>query len=59
VYEDNDWNKVLKLVDESSDYALTGSMFSPSISLSHNSFATDRAAIVEATNALRYSAGNI
>lgn len=27
VYEDSDWIKVLKLVDESSDYALTGSMF--------------------------------
>jgi hypothetical protein len=27
VYEDNDWNDVLKLVDDSSDYALTGSMF--------------------------------
>jgi len=30
VYEDADWHNVLKLVDESSDYALTGSMyFSP------------------------------
>ena len=27
VYEDNDWTRVLRLVDESSDYALTGSMF--------------------------------
>jgi 1-pyrroline-5-carboxylate dehydrogenase len=57
VYEDNDWSKVLKLVDESSDYALTGSMFDPHIPVSNNSFATDRSAIVEATNALRYSAG--
>ena len=27
IYEDDDWSNVLKLVDESSDYALTGSMY--------------------------------
>jgi 1-pyrroline-5-carboxylate dehydrogenase len=57
VYEDGDWSKVLKLIDESSDYALTGSMFDPIILFSYGRFATERSAIVEATNALRYSAG--
>lgn len=47
VYEDTKWNETLKLVDETSQYALTGAIFSQ-----------DRYAIVEATNALQNAAGN-
>jgi 1-pyrroline-5-carboxylate dehydrogenase len=47
VYEDTNWNETLKLVDETSQYALTGAIFSQ-----------DRYAIVEATNALQNAAGN-
>ncbi|MEO6347259.1 MAG: L-glutamate gamma-semialdehyde dehydrogenase, partial [Aquaticitalea sp.] len=47
VYEDKDYSKTLKLVDETSDYALTGAIL-----------ATDRYAIEEATKALQNSAGN-
>lgn len=47
VYEDKDWGKTLKLVDSTSEYALTGAVL-----------ATDRYAIDEATKALQNSAGN-
>lgn len=47
VYEDSKWNETLKLVDETSEYALTGAIFSK-----------DRYAIEEATVALQNSAGN-
>src|SRR5262249_38184406 len=47
VYPDNAWNETLHLVDRTSPYALTGAVFS-----------RDRAAIVEAMDALRHSAGN-
>ena len=47
VYPDADWAETLATIDRTSPYALTGSVFS-----------TDRAAIVEATNALRNAAGN-
>ena len=47
VYEDSKWQETLKLVDETSEYALTGAIFSQ-----------DRYAIVEATNALQNAAGN-
>ncbi len=47
VYEDKDWADVLKLVDSTSEYALTGAVFSQ-----------DRYAIEEATIALQNSAGN-
>ncbi len=47
VYEDNDWDKVLRLVDTASPYALTGAVF-----------AGDRSAINHASNALRFAAGN-
>jgi 1-pyrroline-5-carboxylate dehydrogenase len=47
VYEDAKWQEMLKLVDETSEYALTGAIFSQ-----------DRYAIVEATNALQNAAGN-
>jgi len=47
VYEDEDWNNTLKLVDATSEYALTGAVL-----------ATDRYAIDEATKALQNSAGN-
>lgn len=47
VYEDDDWKKTLSLLDSTSPYALTGAVF-----------ATDRAAIVLATERLRHSAGN-
>jgi len=47
VYEDKDWSEVLKLVDSTSVYALTGAVLS-----------TDRYAIEEATTALENCAGN-
>ena len=47
VYEDAQWNETLKLVDETSEYALTGAIFSQ-----------DRYATIEATNALQNAAGN-
>ena len=47
VYPENEWTKTLKLLDGTSPYALTGAVFSQ-----------DRQAIVEATDALRHSAGN-
>jgi 1-pyrroline-5-carboxylate dehydrogenase len=47
VYEDADYDKVLKLVDETADYALTGAVI-----------ANDRAAIAKTMEALRFAAGN-
>ncbi len=47
VYPDHGWDDVLKLVDATSPYALTGAVF-----------ARDRAAIDEAAVALREAAGN-
>ena len=46
-YPDSEWHSVIDLVDHTSQYALTGAIF-----------AQDRRAIVEATSALRHSAGN-
>ncbi|NNL03007.1 MAG: aldehyde dehydrogenase family protein, partial [Eudoraea sp.] len=47
VYEDKDWSKTLKLVDSTSEYALTGAVL-----------AKDRYAIDEATKVLQNCAGN-
>jgi 1-pyrroline-5-carboxylate dehydrogenase len=47
VYPDAEWNEMLKLVDETGDYALTGAIFS-----------RDRYAINEACLALENAAGN-
>jgi 1-pyrroline-5-carboxylate dehydrogenase len=47
VYEDAKWSETLKLVDSTSEYALTGAIFSK-----------DRYAIEEATTALQNAAGN-
>ncbi|MCW2598972.1 MAG: Delta-pyrroline-5-carboxylate dehydrogenase [Frankiales bacterium] len=47
VYVYDDWDQVLPLVDSSSPYALTGSVF-----------AQDPYAVAEATQALRFAAGN-
>ncbi|MFI0429102.1 L-glutamate gamma-semialdehyde dehydrogenase [Mariniflexile sp. HMF6888] len=47
VYEDKDWKETLKLIDTTSEYALTGAVLS-----------TDRYAINEATRALQNCAGN-
>lgn len=47
VYEDAKWSETLKLIDETSEYALTGAIFSQ-----------DRYATVEATEALENAAGN-
>ena len=48
VYQDAEWDATLQLVDDSTPYGLTGSVF-----------ATDGRAIVEADDALRYTAGNL
>ena len=47
VYKDSDFSETLKLIDNTSEYALTGAIL-----------ATDRYAIEEATQALQNSAGN-
>lgn len=47
VYEDQNWVETLKLVDNTTEYALTGAIFSQ-----------DRYAIAEATKVLENSAGN-
>ncbi|HZE07161.1 MAG TPA: L-glutamate gamma-semialdehyde dehydrogenase, partial [Gemmatimonadaceae bacterium] len=47
VYPDNKWTETLKIIDETSPYALTGAVFS-----------TDRQAIREAALSLRNAAGN-
>jgi 1-pyrroline-5-carboxylate dehydrogenase len=47
VYEDTDWETTLELVDQTSEYALTGAIFSK-----------DRYAIEQATIALQNAAGN-
>jgi 1-pyrroline-5-carboxylate dehydrogenase len=47
VYDDAKWSDVLGLVDQTAEYGLTGAVF-----------AQDRAAVVEATAALRNAAGN-
>ncbi|OJT09511.1 Delta-1-pyrroline-5-carboxylate dehydrogenase [Trametes pubescens] len=48
VYEDADYEKTLELIDTTTTYALTGSIF-----------ASDRKALVHATNRLRNAAGNV
>jgi 1-pyrroline-5-carboxylate dehydrogenase len=47
VYDDADWTDALRLVNQTSPYALTGAVF-----------ARDRRVIREATDALRHAAGN-
>ena len=47
IYEDEDWSETLKLIDETSPYALTGAVF-----------AQDRYAIDEAYKTLENAAGN-
>ena len=47
VYEDANWEETLRLVDESTAYGLTGGVF-----------ASDEAAVAQANDALRYTAGN-
>jgi 1-pyrroline-5-carboxylate dehydrogenase len=47
VYDDAKWSETLRIVDETSPYALTGAVF-----------AQDRAAVREAHAALRHAAGN-
>lgn len=47
VYKDEDFEKTLKLCDETSPYGLTGAVFSK-----------DRYALIQACRALRYAAGN-
>lgn len=47
VYDDADWAGILEMIDTTSPYALTGAVF-----------AQDQQAVVEASRALRFSAGN-
>lgn len=48
VYPEKDWRETWKLIDQTSPYALTGAIF-----------ARDRYIVAEATDALRYAAGNL
>jgi len=47
VYDDHDFSKILEICDQTSPYALTGSIFSK-----------DRGAVIQAARALRNAAGN-
>ena len=47
LYEDEDWEQTIKLVDNTSSYGLTGCII-----------ASDQNIIEESTNKLRYAAGN-
>ena len=47
VYDDAEWELALRLVDESTPYGLTGAVF-----------AADESAVAQASDALRYAAGN-
>lgn len=47
VYDDDDWDELLEMVDTTAEYALTGSVF-----------ARERAAVVQASRVLRNAAGN-
>jgi 1-pyrroline-5-carboxylate dehydrogenase len=48
VYDDKNWEETLKLVDETSPYALTGAIF-----------AHDRMVLDKASKTLKYAAGNL
>lgn len=48
VYQDDQFDDLLQLIDDTSAYALTGSIF-----------AADRSALITATNKLRHAAGNV
>lgn len=48
VYDDKNWEETLKLVDETSPYALTGAIF-----------AHDRMVLDKASKSLKYAAGNL
>lgn len=48
IYQDMDWPELLKTIDSTSSYALTGSIFS-----------NDASVIEAAKNALKYTAGNL
>ncbi|WP_329058941.1 L-glutamate gamma-semialdehyde dehydrogenase [Amycolatopsis sp. NBC_01480] len=48
VYDDADFDSMLKVIDETAAYALTGAVI-----------ANDRAAVAKASEALRFSAGNL
>jgi 1-pyrroline-5-carboxylate dehydrogenase len=47
VYDENDWDDTLSLIDSTAPYALTGAVFS-----------NDRSALLRAQEELRYAAGN-
>ncbi|KIK29184.1 hypothetical protein PISMIDRAFT_519694 [Pisolithus microcarpus 441] len=47
-YQDDQFDDLLQLIDDTSAYALTGSIF-----------AADRSALITATNKLRHAAGNV
>jgi 1-pyrroline-5-carboxylate dehydrogenase len=48
VYPDGDWEETLELIDRTAPYALTGAIF-----------AGEREAVIEASDVLRYAAGNL
>jgi 1-pyrroline-5-carboxylate dehydrogenase len=48
VYPEKEWDKALQLLDETSPYGLTGSVF-----------AADRSVLLDAAHKLKYAAGNI
>jgi 1-pyrroline-5-carboxylate dehydrogenase len=65
VYDDADFDQTLDLINTTSEYALTGAMcahfpfFSASFYLVYFSFASERQALIQATNKLRHAAGNV
>ena len=48
VYPDGSWEETLELIDRTAPYALTGAIF-----------AGEREAVIEASDVLRYTAGNL
>ena len=69
MYEDASFDQTLDLINTTSEYALTGAMCVPSafslfvpayITFSlYSSFASERQALIQATNKLRHAAGNV
>lgn len=67
MYDDADYDQTLDFINTTSEYALTGAMYVPSafsFFVPHliplcPSFASERQALIQATNKLRHAAGNV
>lgn len=67
MYDDADYDQTLDFINTTSEYALTGAMCVPSALFCtasyplvyFSSFASERQALIQATNKLRHAAGNV